>query len=143
MLLKIKRILLSIAMVGMFAMPALVPAAVYADNSPALVGNLCQGANFDTTTVNANDAKTINSNCGDTSTGLGPKIAHLINIFSAIIGIAAVVVIIYAGFRYVTSAGSQDGVKAAKDAIIYAIIGLVVVALAQAIVHFVINGLNG
>ena len=139
MLLKIKRILLSISMIGLFAMPALAPAAVYADNNPSLVGNLCNGANFNTTAVTSNDTSACNK---DTTNALGPKIAHLINIFSAIIGVAAVVVIIYAGFRYVTSAGSQDGVKAAKDAIIYAIIGLVVVALAQAIVHFVINGIG-
>jgi ABC-type Fe3+ transport system permease subunit len=53
--------------------------------------------------------------------------------------ILAVIMIIYAGFRYVTSGGSDEGVKAAKNTILYAIVGLVIVALAQLIVHFVIN----
>lgn len=146
MLLKIKKFILSATILGLFAAPVLVGAPAYADstagNSPAINTNLCNGSNF---TINATNSGTPNDtgSCNDnTSTGLGPKVAHLINIFSAIIGIAAVVIIIYAGFRYVTSAGSQEGVKAAKDAIIYAVVGLIVVALAQAIVHFVINGIN-
>lgn len=79
---------------------------------------------------------------GSTSTepaqDLGLKIAHIINIVSAAAGIAAVIVIIYAGFRFVISAGNPEGVKAAKNAIIYAAVGIVIIALAQAIVHFVI-----
>jgi hypothetical protein len=139
MLLKIKNILLSLSMIGLFALPALAPASVYAQGTQLnQQDNLCAGSNFTlTATADTKTCPTSDNNA------LGPKIAHLINIFSALIGIAAVVVIIYAGFRYVTSAGSQDGVKAAKDAIIYAIIGLIVVALAQAIVHFVLNGING
>jgi hypothetical protein len=46
--------------------------------------------------------------------------------------------IIYAGFRYVSSGGNDDAVKGAKNTILYAIIGLVIVALAQIIVHFVL-----
>jgi hypothetical protein len=47
--------------------------------------------------------------------------------------------IIYAGFRYVTSGGREDAVKGAKNTILYAIIGLVVVALSQIIVHYVLS----
>jgi hypothetical protein len=47
--------------------------------------------------------------------------------------------IVYGGLRYVTSGGSSEGVGNAKNIIIYAIIGLIIVALAQAIVHFVLN----
>ena len=47
--------------------------------------------------------------------------------------------IIYGGFRYVTSGGDSGHVSSAKNTIIYAIVGLVVVALAQFIVQYVLN----
>lgn len=74
-----------------------------------------------------------------------PEIAALIiDIFSWIVGVAAVIFIIYAGFRYVTSGGDSNQIKGAKDTMLYAMIGLVVVALAQIIVNFVLKAaING
>lgn len=70
---------------------------------------------------------------------LSNTIKRLLNVLSAIIGIVAVIMIIIGGFRYVTSGGKQENVTAAKNTILYAVIGLIVVALAQAIVHFVLR----
>ena len=53
--------------------------------------------------------------------------------------VTAVMMIIVGGFRYITSGGASDSVSSAKNTIIYAIVGLVVVALAQFIVQFVLN----
>jgi hypothetical protein len=47
--------------------------------------------------------------------------------------------IIIGGFRYITAGGDSNNVSAAKNTIIYAIIGLVIVAFAQIIVQFVLN----
>jgi hypothetical protein len=47
--------------------------------------------------------------------------------------------IIIGGFRYITSGGKQESVTSAKNTILYAIIGLVIVALAQIIVRFVLS----
>ncbi len=58
-----------------------------------------------------------------------------------VIGFAAVMTIIIAGFRYVTSAGDPQRAAGAKDAILYAVIGLVVALLAQVIVSFVLRRL--
>lgn len=69
---------------------------------------------------------------------LGETIKVVLNIFSWIIGITSVIMIVFAGFKYVTSQGG-DGVGAARNTIIYAVIGLVVVALAQTIVQFVLS----
>jgi uncharacterized membrane protein len=63
----------------------------------------------------------------------------LINLFSVVVGIVAVIMIMIAGFRYVTSGGDSSKVSGAKNALIYAIVGLVVVALAQFIVQFVLQ----
>lgn len=66
-------------------------------------------------------------------------IASVINVLSAVAGIGAVVMIIIGGFRYITSGGSSEKITSAKNTIIYAIVGLIVVALAQVIVHFVLQ----
>jgi uncharacterized membrane protein YidH (DUF202 family) len=62
-----------------------------------------------------------------------------LNLFSAIIGIIAVVMIMVGGLKYITSQGDASNTAAAKNTILYAAIGLVVVALAQVIVRFVLD----
>lgn len=62
-----------------------------------------------------------------------------INYLSIAVGIVAVILIIFAGYRYITSGGDASKVATAKNALVYAIVGLIIVALAQLIVRFVIN----
>jgi hypothetical protein len=66
-------------------------------------------------------------------------LAVVINIFSWVVGIAGVIMIIIGGFKYITSGGNEQGVNSAKNTILFAIIGLVIVAIAQIIVQFVIS----
>ena len=66
-------------------------------------------------------------------------IATIINIFSVVVGIIAVIMIVYGGFRYITSGGDSGKVTSARNTILYAIIGLIIVALAQFIVKFVLR----
>jgi Ni,Fe-hydrogenase I cytochrome b subunit len=54
-------------------------------------------------------------------------------------GILCVVIIIVAGYFFVTSAGNVSNVKRAKDAILGAVIGLVVIMMAFVITQFVIG----
>ncbi len=70
---------------------------------------------------------------------LSGTINTVINTLSVIIGIVAVVMIIMAGFRYITAAGDTNNIGSAKNTLIYAIVGLIVVALAQTIVKFVLS----
>lgn len=63
----------------------------------------------------------------------------VINIMSIVIGVIAVIMIIIAGAKYITSGGDSGKVSSAKNSIIYALIGLVIVALAQVIVRFVLK----
>ena len=74
----------------------------------------------------------------DAGTDIQETIQTVLNIFSWIVGIASVIMIIYAGFKYVISQGGE-GTAQARNTILYAVVGLVVVALAQAIVRFVIG----
>jgi hypothetical protein len=66
-------------------------------------------------------------------------VAAVVNILSLAVGIAAVVMIIYAGFRYVSSGGDSGKISGAKDTLIYACVGLVIAGFAQFIVMFVLN----
>lgn len=66
-------------------------------------------------------------------------IAAVVNILSWLVGIIAVIMIIVGGFRYVTSGGDSGSTTTAKNTIIYAIVGLVIVAFAQFIVQFVLT----
>jgi len=72
---------------------------------------------------------------------LNNAVKQTINILSIIVGIAAVIVIIISGLRFITASGDAASVATARNGIIYAVVGLVIVALAQAIVHFVLGKL--
>jgi len=54
-------------------------------------------------------------------------------------GILCVVIIVIAGYIYVTSSGDASSVKRAKDAILGAVIGIIVIIMAFAITQFVIG----
>ena len=68
---------------------------------------------------------------------------NIISILLWVVGIAAVIVIIYAGITFITAAGNPSAITRAKTMIIYAIIGLAVAILSYAIVNFVINTSSG
>lgn len=116
----------------------LIPASI-----PAMVGaqveiqdNLCKGASFDATDADcAADQQQAKTDVTD-------YIATAINIFSIIVGIIAVVMIIIGGVKYITSGGDAGNVTGAKNTILYAIIGLVIVALSQVIVQFVLGSFS-
>lgn len=61
-------------------------------------------------------------------------------IVRGIAGAIALLVIVIAGIKYITSQGNPQEVAKAKNAIIYAGVGLVVLLLADAIVAFVVKG---
>jgi len=82
---------------------------------------------------------TTGATCGDTSgSSIDSIIKTVVNILSIIVGVAAVIMIIIGGFKYVTSQGDSNNISSAKNTILYAIIGLVIVFLAQIIVQFTI-----
>lgn len=58
-----------------------------------------------------------------------------------IIGALSVIMIIFGGLRYVLSGGNTASVTAAKNTILYAIVGVVVALLAYAVINFVLGAL--
>lgn len=76
------------------------------------------------------------------SSDLSPLIKKIIDLLSYIIGIVAVLMIILGGLRYILSGGDSNSISGAKNTILYALIGIVIVIFAQVIVRFVVNGVS-
>lgn len=78
-------------------------------------------------------------NSGDPITGTNGVLAKAARIISYLAGAAAVILFIIGGFMYVTSDGEASKLSTAKNTLIYAVVGLIVVVFAQSIIIFVIN----
>lgn len=63
----------------------------------------------------------------------------LLTVVYSVAGIICVLIIVIAGYFYVVSNGNPSEVKKAKDAIMGAVIGLVVVLMAFVITQFVLG----
>lgn len=70
-------------------------------------------------------------------------VKQFVNIFLFAVGALSVIMLIWGGIRYTTSAGDSNKVTAAKNTVLYAIVGLVVAILAYAIVNMVIDKFKG
>jgi Na+-driven multidrug efflux pump len=66
-------------------------------------------------------------------------LASGLNLAYLIAGIIAVIVIIIAGFMIVTNGGEPETVKKARNSILYAVIGLVVIMIAFTVTWFVVG----
>ena len=78
-------------------------------------------------------------NCKSTVGLTIPGLIHLLlQMLTVVAGVIAVIMLIVAGFNYITSDGDATKISHAKSTLIYAIVGIVVVAFAQFIVKFVL-----
>jgi hypothetical protein len=66
-------------------------------------------------------------------------LAGILNVAYSAAGILCVIIIVFAGYIYVTSDGEASNIKTAKNAIIGAVTGLIVIIAAFAITQFVIG----
>ena len=93
----------------------------------------------------AGSSATICDDLKNTNGGAGSDLAKIINGYIKLaligIGVLAVIVLIYGGIKYMTSAGNKNSISSAKTIIIYAIAGLVLAISAYAIVEFVVGRL--
>jgi len=73
--------------------------------------------------------------------GLYDKIASIINTLLGFVGVVSVVLIIYAGFRWMTASGNEEQITDAKGTIRNAVIGIAVIFLAFVVTNFVTKSL--
>lgn len=86
------------------------------------------------------DSAICESRTGGGSEDSLPSMAEIIvNTLLALLGMVSVVMIVVGGFRYTLSRGEASEIKTAKDIILYSAVGLIVAALAYAIVNFVLG----
>ncbi|HRY59972.1 MAG TPA: hypothetical protein P5096_01180 [Patescibacteria group bacterium] len=74
--------------------------------------------------------------------GLANFVNTALNVLLGAAGFVAVIYVIMGGFNYVTSAGNPEKVATANKTIAYAIIGVVIIALAFALKSFVMSKLG-
>jgi hypothetical protein len=141
MIQKIKGYFLPVIMMLTLIAPGLVPLAVSADvtNCNGGIANSvatgAAGAAGQGTNGNAVDCTAT----GVDNTSISALAKKVVTIISIVVGAVSVIMIIYGGFRYITSGGDSGRVGSAKNTLIYALVGLLIVALAQLLVHFVLN----
>jgi len=128
----VQKISVALASAGVALFAVLTPAVAFAQApTPKIQDGLNRGACLNTT----------ETTCGtqDPKAAVDGIITNIINIFSLVVGVVSVIMIIVGGLKYITSGGDSGSVGGAKNTILYAIIGLVIVALAQVIVRFVLG----
>ncbi|MES2630737.1 MAG: pilin [Patescibacteria group bacterium] len=124
---------------GIFAAFVFALVAVFSPITPtasaqtASCGNASAGIEAGLNCAKPNDVPTQLFG-GDTSI-----FTTIVNVLLFIIAAISVIMLIYGGIRYTTSGGNSANVTAAKNTIMYAIIGLVIAFLAFAIVNWVLT----
>jgi len=91
------------------------------------------GAN---STVCQDGSSTNNPLTGPNGNGLLQKVSMII---ALIAGVAAVIVILLSGMSYITSGGDPAKVQKARDTLVGALVGLVIIVLAESIIGFVLG----
>jgi hypothetical protein len=126
---------------ALIAIPVVLPAVAHAAPAAGVDINNClaQGSGFSVDS----GASCANPGTAGGTTKINTLITDVVNIFSAVVGVISVIMIIVGGFQYITSGGDTGKVGTAKTTIIYAIVGLVVVAFSQFLVQFVLNKVAG
>ena len=133
---------------GVFSVCVITVAPVTAQFNPD--SSLCSGSNLSIRPNSADYNPCLDKNgdgkvdATDTATPSSQSqidkiITQIVNILSVIVGVVAVIFMILGGAKYITSAGDAGKVTSGKNSVIYALVGLLVVALSQVIVRFVLN----
>ena len=66
-------------------------------------------------------------------------VVEVIRIILGFLGILAVIIVLYAGFKWMTAGGNEERVGDAKKILIAGLIGLIIIVFSYAIVNFIIN----
>ena len=97
------------------------PIQIFADDSSVDPITIKPASNLVSTPVNAIDA--VNS-----------LYTSILEILTLVAGSLAVLYLVYAGIKYITSAGAPDKIKSARATITHALIGIIVISLTYTII---------
>lgn len=127
MMKRIKTMVAGLVVALALATPVLATQSSYAlfDNAKA---EACNGINLGAS-----------ASCANGATGLQSVLKNVLDILTIVVGLIAVVMVIVGGLKFITSAGDAAKAASGRSTLTYAVIGLVIAALAQVIVQFVIS----
>ena len=108
-----------------------VAASVFGAAQALAIGSIADGANSA-----RSDQQPVDLFC---NSGV---FAEISSVLLFIVGAVAVIMIVIGGLRYVISGGDASQVQAAKNTILYALVGIIVAILAYAAVNFVIGSFS-
>lgn len=112
--------------------PLFVANFAFADDTGSAQSEICQGLGEASGQCSSTDNSTIDT-----------TLSRIISLLSIVAGFAGLVMIIVSAIRFITSHGDSSGIAGARQGLIYALVGLVIAALAQIIVHFVLGKTTG
>jgi hypothetical protein len=128
-MMKLKLFALAMALMG-FGAAVFPPASVFAAELNSQV---------DCTGIEGSEFCSAKDNEANSLFGPEGVATKVITALNVLVGIAAVIMIIVGGLRYITSSGDPAKLNSAKNTIIYACIGVAIAAMSQVIVAFVVN----
>jgi len=128
-----------IGFIAMFVMAMALPTVLAAPPT----GNTTGGGTFDNAPNGPLDLLNQTAEqSGQTNQRTLPEIiGNIIKWVLGVVGIILLVMFIYGGVLYATSAGSEEKVETGKKVMLYAIMGVIIIALAFALTNWVINAL--
>lgn len=119
-------LLATLSVITVLLFPALARADIVDTSNCPAGSSICQDINA---TPGASNSELFGPN--------GP-VTKVTSFLAVVMGVVAIIVMIFAGYTYITSGGDTKKVGSAKTTIIYAAIGIVIALSAQAIVSFIL-----
>ena len=129
-----RRVFAFSALLGLLLAPAASAAAAPFD----FFQDVCSKAPNSTACA---DSKVSQAGNDNSLTGPNGALATATNIITFIVGVAALIVIIVSGLQFILATGDPSRIANARNALIYALVGIGVAIFAQVIVRFVVNKL--
>ncbi|HXS14728.1 MAG TPA: hypothetical protein VN711_01245 [Candidatus Saccharimonadales bacterium] len=114
--------ILSLALPGLALLSAALPAFA---QTPINVNTCPTGTAFGSLCLGAND--------------LGRVIANGINFLFVVAALMALVFLVIGGVKWLTSQGEKEGIGKARETIVAAVVGLIIIFLSYLIVNFILN----
>lgn len=130
-----RRLILTFLATVTLCLPLLAAQPVAAFDPFGSTKTECQEANADSSPCNAD------ANQGNPLAGPDGILIKVTNLLAIAGGVAAVVMIMVNGIRFILSGGNPDRVSGARDGVVYSVIGLIVIIAARSIIVFVLNRL--
>jgi hypothetical protein len=133
-----KLILAAIAICVLLTAAMPIKAAAYDVFNKACTGTIDSTGRSPTVCNDKDKPQTTSSNSIYGRDGIFTKALNLVSI---VVGLAAVVMLLLGGFKFVSSTGDSTKVASARRAVMYAIVGVLTALFAQGIVLFVLDKL--